>query len=151
MNAHERSRGGAGPPCRQAVYDPGRSGRGARFGPAVLLAGPLAAEILSCPNVHREFRFVLELPPAALGAQVSETVEDRVTVQGVADCILEYPDRLAVIDFKTDRIFDPGALRERYAPQLALYRQAAEISFGKPVARLALYSFALGREVELPV
>lgn len=116
-------------------------------------AGPLAAEILRCPMVHREFRFVLELSPAALGAQAPETPEtarDRVTVQGVADCILEYPGALVIIDFKTDRIFDPGVLRERYAPQLALYRQAAETSFGKPVDRLALYSFALGREIELP-
>ena len=72
-------------------------------------------------------------------------------MQGVADCILEYPGALVIIDFKTDRIFDPGVLCERYAPQLALYRQAAETSFGKPVQRLALYSFALGREIELPI
>ena len=70
-------------------------------------------------------------------------------LQGIADCILIEGDRAAVVDFKTDHISSPQALRERYAAQLFLYRDMLSGVLGVPVAEGILYSFHLGSEIQV--
>lgn len=72
-----------------------------------------------------------------------------VLVQGVADCVIEKDGELFLVDYKTDRHRTPEQLRDLYAPQLALYREALQRRLGLPVARCSLYAFALGREIEV--
>ena len=56
-----------------------------------------------------------------------------------------------LVDYKTDRI-QPGKeqdLADRYRTQMAVYRQALQDNTGRPVIKTVLYSFSLGKEVEL--
>jgi ATP-dependent exoDNAse (exonuclease V) beta subunit len=44
--------------------------------------------------------------------------------------------RAVLIDFKTDRVTDEAALRDRYAEQLGVYRDAVAAALGLPVERI---------------
>ena len=72
-------------------------------------------------------------------------------VQGVADVVLEFGDRLEILDYKTDRGKDEAQLVSAYAAQLRMYAAAIGRRFSKPVTKLTLYSFALGRELDVPL
>ena len=75
---------------------------------------------------------------------------ESVLVQGVIDCFFENPDgSYTVVDYKTDRVFDPAALAARHRVQLGCYCRAVESMTGKKVTRALLYSFAMGKEVPL--
>ena len=54
-----------------------------------------------------------------------------------------------LVDYKTDRVSDAAQLADRYAAQLAYYKQALELRLAKPITRCCLYSLHLSREVEL--
>lgn len=95
-------------------------------------------------SLYREQRFSVRASAALLGGREDETV----LVQGVIDCFFEEEDgTLTVVDYKTDRVFDPAELRARHEPQLAQYRYAVERMTGKRVGKTALWSFAMAREV----
>ena len=51
------------------------------------------------------------------------------------DLIIRHPDRVVVVDFKTDRVRVPG----RYDSQLALYAEAVEAVYGLPVETKTVY------------
>lgn len=111
-------------------------------------SSPLYARIAASPRVEHEKRFNVLLPAKPLLGK-----EGEVLVQGVVDAWFENEDgSLTLLDFKTDRVRDPDGetiLTERHGPQLRLYRLAAEALTGKTVSRLLVYSFALGREIEI--
>ena len=74
-------------------------------------------------------------------------------IEGVIDLVIgTHADELWIIDWKTNQI--PPAttdsdfaadLRRKYLPQLEAYRHAIENGFGKPVARILIYSTVLGK------
>ena len=70
-------------------------------------------------------------------------------LQGVVDLILEWEDGVKLIDYKTDRVTQPEELVRRYRTQLACYKLAVEEYLGKPVTGSYLYSFGLGKLVEI--
>lgn len=113
-------------------------------------SSPLFGRIAASCNVEHEKRFnVLLSAKEILGA------EGEVLIQGVVDSWFENPDgTITLLDFKTDRVKekDGGAvLLERHGEQLRLYRLAVEELTGKKVSELLLYSFALGREIPVPL
>ena len=102
----------------------------------------LYAEMGASPRLMREVRFIDELPAARFDKTLPDEVKNEpVVVQGIADCIYEADGGLVVLDYKTDRVEDMAALRERYAVQLEVYAAAAEKTFGLPVQRCVIYSF----------
>ena len=96
----------------------------------------------------REFDFITSLPASRL-APGKEVGDARVLVQGVADAVLVFADHAELVDYKTDRVSDAAQLADRYAAQLAYYKQALELRLAKPITRCCLYSLHLSREVEL--
>lgn len=113
-------------------------------------SSPLFGRIAASCNVEHEKRFnVLLSAKDILGA------EGEVLIQGVVDAWFEDPDgSLTLLDFKTDRVKEKdgeAVLLERHGEQLRLYRLAVESLTGKKVSRLLLYSFALGREIPVPL
>lgn len=74
----------------------------------------------------------------------------QVLVQGVADVILEFEDHLELVDYKTDRHKTPEQFLAAYRPQLLLYAAAIRRRFAKPLTKMTLYSFSLGREIDVP-
>ncbi len=113
---------------------------------AAFFAGPLYARMATSPDCRRELHFVIEIPAGEVATGLVDD-EERVMIQGIADCVFQEGDRLVLVDYKTDRVQAPAELAERYRSQLKLYRQALESVFGLPVSEAILYSFALGTAV----
>ena len=113
----------------------------------------LAARILSADRAIREFRFFDERSAIELYPNLaSEFADEKILVQGVADCVLMESDGLVLIDYKTDFADSPEALADRYRTQLFLYSRALEKSFLQPVKERILYAFHFDRPiaVDLP-
>ena len=111
--------------------------------------GEAFLRICNAEKVYREYDFITGLPASRLpdGPADSEAV---VMVQGIADVLLEYPDHLELLDYKTDRSKDPAQLRASYSAQLELYAAAIEKRFApKKVSYKGIYSFALGKLIEI--
>ncbi len=113
-------------------------------------SSPLFGAIDASPFVVHERRFNVLLPAKdILGA------EGEVLIQGVVDAWFENPDgTLTLLDFKTDRVKEADGeniLLDRHGKQLRLYRLAVEELTEKKVSRLLIYSFALGREIDVPL
>jgi len=90
---------------------------------------------------RREIPFVYALPVEDIG--------ERIIVRGIIDCLVELPDGLLILDYKTDRIPDAATWEGRvagYSVQLQLYAAAAAEVFGRPVKHAALV-FLHGRKV----
>lgn len=110
-------------------------------------SGALAGRIAGAERVLREYRFMAPASVSALASEYLAEGGEGAMLQGIADCILFEKGRAAVIDFKTDRVRSPEALRERYAAQLLLYRDMLSGVLGVPVTEGILYSFHFGREI----
>ena len=106
--------------------------------------------ILSGSDVRREMRFLTELPAGQLHPELSgQLADENIVVQGAVDLCFKEADGIVVLDFKTDRVTSEKALAEAYGEQLSLYAAACRKIFGLPVKEKILYSFALGKEIEV--
>lgn len=98
-------------------------------------------------ELYREQPFVLGVDAEQVypGMIPGETV----LVQGIIDAYFEEDGELVVVDYKTDRVQTGEELIKRYKTQLDYYAQALEQLTGKHVKEETIYSFALGREINL--
>ena len=108
----------------------------------------LYRRIENSPKVWRELRFFHALSAAELGYE-GASPEDKITVQGVADCVFEEDGKLVIVDYKTDFVEEIEELRERYASQLYMYRKLLSESLGKEVSETVIWSFRFGKELEV--
>lgn len=113
------------------------------------LSSPLAQRIAAAKQVLREYPFITALPAGEVASLPKALQNEPVMVQGIADCVLVEEGGAILVDYKTDRVKTEGELARRYKQQLLLYRRALEPRLGLPVTRCLLYSFHLGREVEI--
>jgi ATP-dependent helicase/nuclease subunit A len=81
------------------------------------------------------------LPPDLAG--------QKVLLQGIADCVILEPDGAILVDYKSDRAVSAEQLAERYRSQLELYRAALNRRLPVKVKSSVIYSFELGRAIEL--
>jgi ATP-dependent helicase/nuclease subunit A len=63
--------------------------------------------------------------------------KEQFVVRGIVDGYLELPERIILFDYKTDRFNGKNTtvIRERYAMQMAIYADALEKAFEKPVEK----------------
>ena len=93
---------------------------------------------------------ILQNSKVLAGSQGLSNLVTGASLAGAPDIAAPaHPGELFLVDYKTDRHRTPEQLRDLYAPQLALYREALQRRLGLPVARCSLYAFALGREIEV--
>ncbi len=119
---------------------------------AHFFTSPLGQEMAKAREVRTEVPFLTEMPASQLGLVPPGSPEDApVLLQGVADCILLHADNATLVDYKTDRGVDEGELLRRYAKQLQLYALALAKRLPVPIRRCVLYSFYLGKAVEVPL
>lgn len=113
-------------------------------------AGSLFARMQSAQKILREYEFITARPAAdAAVDKTGDYGQAKVLVQGVADVILEFDDHLELVDYKTDRNKTSDQFIAAYRPQLLLYAAAIRRRFEKPLTKLTLYSFSLGREIDV--
>lgn len=104
--------------------------------------------IISSNSVHREMRFLSEIPATRIDETLDIDLSDaNIIVQGAIDLCFVEDDGVVVLDFKTDRVDELKILVDRYGEQLDIYSTAAEKIFGKPVKEKIIYSFHLGESI----
>jgi len=125
---------------------------------AAFLASPLGREAAAAAEqgtVESELPFLLQLDGADKGAVQTGTEhysasEDppEFLLRGQIDLLLQRPQEVLIVDFKTDRFCRPA----EYAAQMAVYRRAAAELYGLPARSLLVY-VRDGRveELSLPV
>lgn len=113
-------------------------------------------------NVYREKRFHISLPArdfTSIRDFKSQLGSEMLTVQGVIDLFYIDDDGNPVLcDYKTDRLTpqelqDPLAaaetLTKNHGTQLSYYAKALEGIYGKPPAKIVIFSLHLGEDVTI--
>ena len=111
------------------------------------LESPLGAEMRSARRIRKEMPFSILLPAKHFYQNCEE--DEKIFLQGTIDCLLETEDGAVIIDYKTDRGHTAEELAAHYAAQLRVYAQAAETLLALPVKTLCLWSFRLGKMIEI--
>lgn len=108
------------------------------------------ARIKNSPLVKREMQFLTEVSATIIDPGLDEKFKDEnIIIQGAVDLCFKEDDGLVILDFKTDRTDDPYALANAYGKQLEIYALAAEKIFKMPVKEKVIYSFSLGKTVNI--
>lgn len=116
------------------------------------LDSPLAARMRAADRLLREYAFLTAIPAKFVEEALPERFAHQpVQIQGIADAVLLRGKTAEIADYKTDRGKTPAQLLQAYRRQLLLYRFAIEKRLGVTVTRCTLYSFALGREIDVPL
>ena len=115
-----------------------------------LMRSPLGERLLKADRIDREMRFLQEFTPEELAAvDPALEVSGTTLIMGAVDAVLTEGDHAVLLDYKTDRVTEPGELTERYALQLRLYAAMVRRQLGLPVTEAVLYSFHLGQAVKV--
>lgn len=111
---------------------------------------PLAERIFASDNVMREKKFAALFPAKFFYPELTgEATEEKIVVQGIADCVFVEDGELVIVDYKTDTGVDAEALLDRYSAQLGIYREALSQALGMPVKETLLYSFFMNSTVKV--
>lgn len=111
---------------------------------------PLAERIFASDNVMREKKFAALFPTKFFYPELTgEAAEEKIVVQGIADCVFVEDGELVIVDYKTDTGVDAEALLDRYSAQLEIYREALSQALGMPVKETLLYSFFMNSTVKV--
>lgn len=71
---------------------------------------------------------------------------EKILIQGIADCVFEENGKLVLVDYKTDRVKSDGQLLDMYKNQISFYAKAVSKTLQKEVKEAVLYSFFLGKQ-----
>lgn len=109
---------------------------------------PLITRCLSAEAVYKEYRFNVRIPAQSVKPEIDEQFRDEtVILQGAVDLAFVEDGALVIVDYKTDRVKEPGMLAELYAKQLVLYKEALQACLGLPVKECLIYSIRHSAEV----
>lgn len=103
-------------------------------------------DLLSAESYSKEERFLFPMKAAEL---FEGGGEEEILIQGVLDCYAVRGNTATLLDYKTDRVNSAEELISRYKVQMDLYAEALRRVKGLQVTRRVIYSFALGREIEV--
>ena len=115
------------------------------------LAAFFATELgqkLRAGEVVREFKFSILEDAAAYDPTLNG---EQVLMQGVVDCALIEDDGITIVDFKTDQVTEDTVAQrtDMYRQQVAVYADAMERIYERPIKERLLYFFALNRFVKV--
>jgi ATP-dependent helicase/nuclease subunit A len=114
------------------------------------LQSPLFARMEQAQKVLREYKFLHFINASEVDETLSQPYqEEKILMQGIADCLLFENDGIVLVDYKTDYVEDEQVLIDRYYDQLRIYKQAVESAFHQTVKQCLLYSLHLEREIEV--
>ena len=118
---------------------------------SVFFESELAKRIRNADKVYKEYAFTVAIPLNEMNPGISreEARGETVIIEGVADCAFEENGSLVIIDFKTDRASDESELVAHYKEQLSVYRRCLSEVIGLPVKETVIYSFSLGKTIEI--
>ncbi len=111
---------------------------------------PLVSRCLKAERAYKEYRFNVKLPACRVNPEIDPRFSDeKIVLQGAVDLAFVEDGALVIVDYKTDRVKRPETLRDLYATQLMLYKDALEQCLGLPVKECLIYSVRHSAEVEV--
>ncbi|MGN0446930.1 MAG: helicase-exonuclease AddAB subunit AddA [Acutalibacteraceae bacterium] len=105
--------------------------------------------IVKSENVMREKKFTLQVPVNEVYEGLDEYSDELMMIQGIADCVFLEKGKLVVVDYKTDALNNEDDFRIKYSSQVLLYKKALYECTGIEVKSALLYSFHLGKTIEV--
>lgn len=112
--------------------------------------GSIVSRCLNAEAVYKEYRFNVRIPAHMVSEEIAHAYPDEtVILQGAVDLAFVENGELVIVDYKTDRVKHPEQLREMYATQLMLYKEALTQCLGLPVKECTIYSVRHSAEVEV--
>lgn len=111
--------------------------------------GSLAKRILGSELVMREKKFTVSVPISEVYPELEAFSDEKVLLQGIADCAFVENGKLVIVDYKTDNLENEDDFREKYTNQVKVYKKALMLCTGYEVSETMLYSFKLGREISI--
>ncbi len=108
----------------------------------------LGSRVLSSPDVQKERRFTVEVSARDVIEEADS--EEKIILQGAADCTFVENGKINIIDFKTDNVSSAEELLPIYKTQLALYAMAMEKTSGYEVGDCFIYSIRAGDYIKIP-
>ena len=113
-------------------------------------ASPLAGRIFASDSVMREKKFAALFSADFFYPELKDgAAEEKIVVQGIADCVFVEDGKLVIVDYKTDTGVNAEELLERYSAQLEIYREALSQALEMPVKETLLYSFYMNSAVKV--
>ena len=110
----------------------------------------IALRIKNSPLLLREKKVTFGVRAGDIYPKLSgDAAEETIVVQGYVDCAFEENGGLVIVDYKTDRRIDDDTLITRYKNQLKMYEIALHECTGRKINGTVIYSFDLGKTVEL--
>ncbi len=111
----------------------------------------LAKRILAADKLYKEYEFTFGIPIREMYPEIPESVaqNEKIIIEGVADCAFVENGELVIVDYKTDRVSAAEELVEHYSDQLAIYRRCLSEVLGLPVKQTLIYSFRLNQSIEV--
>ena len=113
------------------------------------LCGRMRAAAVS-GELKREQPFMIGIPANEVYSEKSDS-EELIMIQGIIDAFFYEGDDIVLVDYKTDFVMkgQEEKLAERYKTQLDYYARALESVTGKRVREKLIYSFSLGKIIEM--
>jgi len=113
------------------------------------LCGRMRAAAVS-GELKREQPFMIGIPANEVYSEKSDS-EELIMIQGIIDAFFYEGDDIVLVDYKTDFVMkgQEEKLAERYKTQLDYYARALESVTGKRVREKLIYSFSLGKIIEV--
>jgi ATP-dependent helicase/nuclease subunit A len=107
-----------------------------------LFMSDFAKRMFESDNIYREIKVSTFVPVNELE---NTDFNDKVLIQGIADCVFEENGELVLVDYKTDKVKSPEELLSLYKNQISFYKKAVAKTLKKPVKQALLYSFCLDK------
>lgn len=112
----------------------------------------LYKRMCAAKTVLREYPFLYEIPAAELHTAAGNALPDeKILLQGIADCLIFEEDGIVIVDYKTDYVDDGQVFAARYYDQLRIYCDVIRRAFEKPVKACVLYSMHMEKEIPVSV
>ncbi|MBE5039763.1 helicase-exonuclease AddAB subunit AddA [Ructibacterium gallinarum] len=113
---------------------------------------PLGKRLANAERTEREFDFYMEIPAKEAQSGLSEEDgEEKVLLQGIADCFFYDKDGIVLIDYKTDRVTREEAKKraQNYQLQMEYYARGLSQILKVPVKERYLYFLYCGFAVAM--
>lgn len=98
-------------------------------------------------DIKKEVQFLLNIPYSEVIQ--NSPITEKILIQGVVDLIVETPNGMVIVDFKTNRNCSEAYLINSYAIQLDIYKKAIERALKQKIKGKYIYSFELKKLIEI--